>query len=428
MAEETQRAAPFEPEPFVIMAKPVGPACNMICSYCYYLDTAGIFPKEGNFRMSPDVLETYIRQYLASSPGPEVLFVWHGGEPALAGLDFYRRAVELQQRYTPEGWSCRNNLQTNGTLLDDEWCSFLAEHSFDVGVSIDGTQWLHDRYRKDRQGQGTYKRTADSILRLQKYGIQPDLLCTVTAASASEPLSVYRALREFNTGWVQFIPIVKRTPDGNVTPESVTGKAYGKFLATVFDDWLYNDYGSLNVQLFAEMSLVWAGGSPTACWMAPTCGRVLIVEHDGGVFSCDHFVDRQHYLGNISDTRLADLTDSPEQSNFGENKRNLLPRECLSCRWLGVCNGLCPKDRFISSEDGEPGLNYLCEGLKYFYSYAEKPLKQVIAQRKNGISPEVLRRNLHSKLIDRWKGIGRNDLCPCGSGKKAKNCCWELRP
>ncbi|HEY93682.1 MAG TPA: anaerobic sulfatase maturase [Dehalococcoidia bacterium] len=428
MPEENRETSPTSSEPFVVMAKPVGPACNLECSYCYYLDAATLFPSRERFRMSDEILENYIRQYMTTSPGPEVLFVWHGGEPTLAGLDFYRRVLELQQKYLPDGKSFRNNLQTNGILLNEEWCSFLADNHFDVGLSIDGTQWVHDTCRKDRLGYGTWELTAESIRRLKSHGIQPDLLCTVTSVSAREPLSVYRALRDFDTGWIQFIPIVQRTPDGEMTPESVSGEAYGRFMSNIFNEWIHHDLNRLNVQLFAEMSLVWMGGSPSVCWMSPTCGRVLIIEHDGGIYSCDHFVNKEHYVGNLITSPLNELVDSDVQYQFGENKQKLLPQQCRSCSWLEVCNGGCPKDRFAISEYGETGLNYLCDGLRRFYSYAEKPLKYVIRQRKAGKRPEVIMAELRDESREKWKGIGRNDPCPCGSGLKAKNCCWDLRP
>ena len=428
MLEEARRDTAPVGETFVVMAKPVGPACNLECSYCYYLETARLFSHPHQFRMLDDLLETYVCQYIAASPGPEVLFVWHGGEPTLAGLDFYRRAVELQQAYLPEGWTCRNNIQTNGTLLDDEWCSFLAETHFDVGLSIDGTQWLHDTYRKDHSGRGTYERAAGAIRRLQANGIQPDLLCTVTSETAKEPISVYRALRNLNTGWIQFIPIVRRETDGKITPETVTGEAYGRFLCTVFNEWIHYDLDKLNVQFFAEMSLVWSGGNPSVCWMAPTCGRVLIVEHDGGIYSCDHFVNPEHCIGNINNSPLSALVEAPAQRQFGEDKRDRLPGQCRSCAWLSVCNGGCPKDRFLLTEDGETGLNYLCSGLQHFFTHAEKPLKKVIELRRRKVSPETVMAELRADLMSRWKGVGRNDPCPCGSGRKAKNCCWSQRP
>jgi len=409
---EIGRAATPGSEPFVVMAKPVGPVCNMECSYCYYLETARFYTRPHRFRMSDSLLETYVRQYIAASPGPVVLFVWHGGEPTLTGLDFYRRVIELQKRYLPQGWTCWNNLQTNGILLDDEWCSFLADAHFDVGVSIDGTQWLHDANRKDLRGRGTYERVVEAIRRLQNHGIQPDLLCVVTSAVAEEPISVYRALRNLNTGWIQFIPIVQRTPDGKVTSESVTSEAYGRFLCTVFDEWVHHDLGRLNVQFFAEISLVWSGGTTNLCWMAPTCGRVLIVEHDGGVYTCDHFVTPERRIGDIETSSLSALVDSPSQRRFGDDKRDRLPAQCRSCSRLMVCNGGCPKDRFALTEDGEPGLSYLCNGLRHFFAHAEQPLKQVMERKKQGLSPEAIMAELRAESLVRWKGIGRNDPCP----------------
>lgn len=424
LASEATRTS----EPFVVMAKPVGPICNLECSYCYYLDTARLYDRPHQFQMSDDLLETYIRQYIEASPGPVVHFVWHGGEPALAGLDFYRRAVELQRRYLPAGWTCWNNLQTNGTLLDDEWCSFLAAEHFAVGLSIDGTARLHDAYRKDRRGRGTYALVAAAARRLQAHGIQPDLLCTVTSAAAEEPLNVYRALRDIGTGWVQFLPIVRRGPDGGVTPESVTPEAYGRFLCAVFDQWAHHDIGKLNVQFFVETSLVWGGGSANLCWMAPTCGRVLVVEHDGAVYACDHFVTPEHRLGDLDDAHLGALVDAPAQLQFGADKQDRLPAQCRSCPWLTVCNGGCPKDRFALAEDGEPGLNYLCDGLRRFFAYADQPLHHFIERGRKGIRPAAIMAELRAQSLVRWRGIGRNDPCLCGSGLKAKRCCWSQRP
>jgi uncharacterized protein len=414
-------------EPFVVMAKPVGPLCNLECGYCYYSKNGQPRQNSEHFRMSDSLLETYIRQYIEASQGPIVAFTWHGGEPTLAGIDFYRRAVELQKQYLPEGWSCWNNLQTNGILLDDEWCSFLADAHFDVGVSIDGTEWLHDEFRKDHSGNGTYARVAQAVHKLQAYGIQPDLLCTVNSATVKEPVAVYRALRKLNTGWIQFIPIVRRTEDGQVTADSVTGEGYGQFLCAVFDEWIYHDIGQLDVQLFAEMTLVWSGGTASLCWMAPTCGRVLIVEQDGGVYSCDHFVTPEYHIGDLATSTLGSLVDLPVQRSFGNNKKDLLPSQCSSCPWLAICNGGCIKERFLTAENGEPGLNYLCSAYRMFYAHAEKPLRKVIELRKRGTAPEGIMSILREEAMVKWRGIGRNDPCPCGSGRKAKQCCWDKR-
>jgi uncharacterized protein len=377
--------------------------------------------------MTDAALETYIRQYLEASPGPSVQFTWHGGEPTLAGLDFYRRAAELQRRYLPEGWECWNNLQTNGLLLDDAWCDFLAGAGFDVGLSIDGTQRAHDAYRRSRSG-GTWEQAAAAVRRLQAHGIQPDLLCTVTAATASEPSAVYRALRSFGTGWIQFIPVALREADGGISPESVTAEDYGNFLCAVFDEWSLRDLGRTEVQLFAETARVWSGGAAGLCWMAPVCGRVLIVEQDGGVYSCDHFVDPDHRIGSIADSSLGELADSPAQRRFGAAKSDSLPAQCRECPWRPACNGGCPKDRWALSGEGEPPANYLCAGLKRFFSYSEKPLKKIARQRRAGAGPDAIMSALRQDMQERWRGVGRNDPCPCGSGRKAKHCCWRQRP
>ena len=257
-------------QPFMVMAKPVGSRCNMRCSYCYYLDKGQFSTHATQTRMGFDLLERLIRQYIEAAPGPVVSFVWHGGEPTLAGLDFYRRAVQLQKKYLPRGWEVWNNLQTNGVLLNDEWCRFLKENRFDVGLSVDGCESVHDRNRRDRGGKGTYQRVRRAAERLKSAGILPDLLCTVNAASTEDPLAVYRGLRELGTGWVQFIPIVVRLPDGGMAPESVTPEGYGRFLNAVFDEWVTHDLGKLDVQLFAETARIWAGGQASLCWMAPT--------------------------------------------------------------------------------------------------------------------------------------------------------------
>jgi len=408
--------------PFSVMAKPVGSHCNLRCSYCYYLETPTSLP-----RMPDETLERFIAQYIAANPGPEIGFVWHGGEPTLAGLDFYRRVVELQRRHLPDGWACWNNLQTNGVLLDDEWCTFLANEKFDVGLSIDGTGWIHDQHRPDPRGHGSYRAAADAITRLQGHGISPDLLCTVTSTTAAHAVEVYRALRDFGTGWVQFIPIVRRDGHG-VTPDSVSGRAYGDFLNIVFDEWVLHDLGRLDVQLFAETARTLTGGAPGLCWLAPTCGRVLVVEADGGVYSCDHFVDPGHRLGDIESADLGVLANSPAQDAFGRAKRDLLPGRCRGCPWLALCNGGCPKDRFAMTADGEPGLNHLCEGLDAFFAHAVPELSRVGQMTQRGAAPATIMASLRESRLAVWRGVGRNDPCPCGSGRKSKQCCWDTRP
>ena len=406
--------------PFSVMAKPVGSRCNLRCDYCYYLDT----PHVGPARMTDETLERFVRQFIEAGPGPQVSFVWHGGEPTLAGLAFYRRVVESQRRYLPNGWACWNNLQTNGVLLDDEWCAFLADHHFDVGLSIDGTRWLHDQSRRDARGGGSHQAAADAIRRLQAHGVQPDLLCTVTSAAAREPLAVYRTLRDFGTGWMQFIPIV-RSDRGKVTSDSVGAAEYGDFLCAVFDEWTLHDLGRTDVQLFAETARVLAGGEAGLCWMAPTCGRALIVEADGGVYSCDHYVTPSHRLGDVATADLRDLADSPAQTVFGDDKRDGLPARCRSCPWLPLCHGGCPKDRGL---DGEPGLNHLCAGLARFFGHATPVLERIGRLARGGRPASAIMAELRAETAAAWRDVGRNDPCPCGSGRKAKHCCWAGRP
>ena len=415
-------------EPFVVMVKPVGSRCNLQCSYCYYLQTAYPEQKPRQLRMTDETLERFVRQYIEASPGPVVSFTWHGGEPAMAGLDFYKLAVDLQKHYLPEGWSCWNNLQTNGLLLNDDWCSFLANERFDVGLSIDGAQWIHDLYRRDYNGRGSYQSAVDAIQRLQAHGVQPDLLCTVTSSAAEEPLAVYRALRGLHTGWIQFIPIVRRDHEGKLTPDSVSGDGYGDFLCAAFDEWALHDLGKLDVQLFAETIRVWSGGDAALCWMSPTCGRALIVEQDGGVYACDHYVTPDHRIGDIYASDLGELANSPVQRRFGDDKRDKLPAQCRICPWLDVCNGGCPKDRIALSDDGEAGSNHLCGGLRRFFSYIKPAANLIHLLSSKGFAADAIMGELRTYMQSRWKGIGRNDPCPCGSGRKAKNCCWERRP
>jgi len=403
--------------PFSVMVKPVGSLCNLRCTYCYYLPK----PRLGPPRMTDATLEALIAGQIHASPGPEVSFVWHGGEPTLAGLDFYRRVVELQRAHLPAGWQCWNSLQTNGVLLDDAWADFLAQERFDVGLSIDGTSWIHDQYRPDPGGRGSYQAGVAAAGRLMARGLRPDLLCTVTSTTAAEPAAVYRNLRGFGTGWVQFIPIVEHDAAGALTPESVTGPAYGDFLCAVFDEWVRHDLGATDVQLFAETARVVSGGQPGLCWMAPTCGRALVIESDGGVYSCDHFVNPEHRLGDTADG-LGALVDSDVQRAFGDNKRASVAERCVSCPWLRFCNGGCPKDR-----DAD-GLNVLCAGLERFFAHAVPVLEQVAGWARRGEATSSIMERLRQQAAAAWQGVGRNDPCPCGSGRKAKDCCWATRP
>ena len=372
--------------PLAVMAKPVGSRCNMRCTYCYYLEKGKYSENPKQTRMSFDLLEKLIRQTVAASPGPVVSFTWHGGEPTLAGMDFYKKALELEKKYLPKGWEAWNNLQTNGLLLNEGWCRFLKENRFDVGLSIDGSMEVHDSNRRLPNGAGTFGRVSAAIRRLREAGVEPDLLCTVNAASQEKPLEVYRALRDTGCIWVQFIPVVIRSGEG-AAPGSVSPEGYGRFLTEVFDEWVRHDLGVLDVQLFAEMARIMAGGQASLCWMSPTCGHVLIAEEDGAVYSCDHFVDPAHRLGTLREGSLARLAESEFQRAFGLAKRESLTDECRACPYLRFCNGGCPKDRFGLSAEGQPGQYWLCAGLKAFFAHAQPILERVMAMSAQGKTP-----------------------------------------
>lgn len=380
----------IETIPFSVIAKPVGSRCNMNCAYCYYLDKGKYSQHVKQSRMNFSLLEKLIRQTIEANPGPVVSFTWHGGEPTLAGIEFFQRVVEIEKKYLPKGWEVWNNLQTNGLLLNDEWCKFLRNNHFDVGISIDGNRLTHDKNRKDKGGNTTYNRVKKSIQRLLTYGIQPDLLCTVTSVSLDDPLDIYRALRALDTGWIQFIPVIVPMPNGGIDPISISPKGYGQFLCTVFDEWICHDLGLVDVQLFAETAKVWAGGTAGVCHMAPTCGQVIVVEEDGSIYSCDHFVDNEHRLGNLLSNRIDKTVNSIQQQNFGNSKKNSLTQECLACPWLSCCNGGCPKDRFGMSSDGENGQYYLCQGLKDFFSHADAPLHAAMSLSREGKSTQEI--------------------------------------
>ena len=378
-------------KPFSLMVKPAGSSCSMRCQYCYYIDN----PESGSRFMSEQILEQTIRSYAAAASYPVLSYVWHGGEPTLRGIEFYKRAAELQRKYLPEGFECWNSLQTNGLALNDEWCRFLSLNHFDVGISIDGTRAIHDTYRHDAGGNPTYERIRNNITLLQKYGIQPDLLCTVTKDTARDAYQVYNSLKRLRTGWVQFIPIVNHDEDGNVSEESVRPDSYGNFLTELFRLWLTKDFMTNDVQMFAELLNVHNGSRATLCWLGETCGQALVIESDGGIYSCDHFVTRSHLLGNVMDTPLDQAVMCEQQSLFGNAKRDELSEKCRTCRYLHLCHGGCPKDRFLPGRE-----NYLCEGLYAFFEYSTPVYQRLLELLKQKVPKDraikILRRE---KLI-----------------------------
>jgi len=385
---------------FHVMTKPIGPLCNLDCKYCFYLEKEKLFPSNENFRMSDEVLESYVRQYIAAQNVPEIHFAWQGGEPTLLGVGFFRKVVEFQKKYAG-GKTINNALQTNGTLLDDEWCAFLAEHRFLVGVSVDGPPKLHDAYRVDKKGGATYEKVILGIRRLQKHGVEFNTLTVVNRVNSKKPLEVYRFLKEIGSGFIQFIPLVERLADAEaiklgldlaapprvdeegarlpVTEWSVEPEQYGKFLTTIFDEWVKQDVGKVFVQLFDVALGNWMGMGGGLCVFSENCGSALAMEHNGDVYSCDHYVYPRYKLGNLLNQDLGAMAASEEQRAFGQAKSATLPEYCRSCEVRFACHGECPKHRFLRTPDGEPGLNYFCRAYKRFFTHVDPSMRKMAA-------------------------------------------------
>ncbi len=368
-------------EDFQVFVKPVGAICNLACSYCYYLNKKQLYPEEQRFRMAEDLLEEYIVQHINASPGPELFFSWHGGEPTIAGLQYFRRIVELQQKHRSENCRIVNGIQTNGTLLDDNWCRFLAAENFMVGISIDGPKDLHSIYRRSKDGKPSFDETIRGYQLLKSYGIHCEILCVVNAQNVAYPLRVYRFFKELQAEFITFLPLVEKmnSSEKPVSERTVPSRAFGEFLCTIFDEWKASDIGTIKIQIFEEALRTAFDLEHTLCIFKKTCGGVPVLEHNGDFYSCDHFVDPKHLIGNIRETSLVELLESSEQMAFGEAKLDLLPEYCLTCEVLKMCNGACPKDRFIDTPEGESGLNYLCEGYKLFFNHC-KPLVEEVAE------------------------------------------------
>jgi uncharacterized protein len=381
------------PPAFHIMTKPRGAICNLDCKYCYFLSKERLYP-DSDFRMSDEALENYVRQYIAAQRVPEVTFAWQGGEPTLMGLDFYRRAVRLQEKYRRPGMKIYNTLQTNGLQIDDEWAGFFKKRNFLIGVSLDGPEKLHDTYRVDKGGRPTQRRVLAGIERLKKHQVEFNILTCVHAANGDHPLAVYRFLRdEVGARYIQFIPIVERAnrtgfQEGEkVTRRSVAPRQYGRFLVQIFDEWLRRDVGQVFVQLFDVTLGVWSGYRAGLCIFEETCGTALALEHNGDLYSCDHFVEPKHFLGDIGDKEMIPLVASEKQQQFGLAKRETLPGYCRQCNVRFMCNGGCPKERFIKTPDGEAGLNYLCRGYKLFFNHIDQPMRMMANLLQMGRSP-----------------------------------------
>lgn len=386
--------------PLYLMAKPASAACNLRCSYCYYLEKRNLYQGSSQL-MDEETLELFIKEYIEAQTTPEVMFIWHGGEPLLRPIAFYQRALELQQRYA-KGRKIDNCIQTNATLLTDEWCKFLQKNNFLVGVSIDGPRHMHDALRKRAQGEGSYSDVIRGIRLLTKYHIEWNAMATVNAVNVKHPLEFYRFFRdELECRYLQFTPVVERThilegrcrllhgsePDGVVTPYSVTAKQWGEFLCAIFDEWVRNDVGEMFVQLFDTTLANWVGSPAGVCTMSKYCGQGATIEHNGDVYSCDHFVFPEYKLGNIHDNSLISMMYGTKQREFGEAKYRSLPRQCHECRYEFACHGECPRNRFISTADGQHGLNYLCEGYHAFFTKAHKAMDYMSQQLKQGLPP-----------------------------------------
>ena len=382
--------------------------------------------------MTDDVSESYLRQYLAAQRIPHATIAWQGGEPTLMGLDFYRRSIACEQQYARSGMVIERTLQTNGTLLDEEWCTFFREHHYLVGLSLDGPRELHDVYRVDKAGHPTFDRVLRAARLLQEHNVEFNILCAVSAANASRPMEVYRFFRDdVGARFIQFIPIVERNSEtgfqegSTVSDRSVTAEEWGRFLITIFDEWVTRDVGRVFVQHFDAALAAWAGAPPAVCIFSPTCGTALALEHNGDLYSCDHFVEPDYLLGNILDTPLSELVSSDAQRQFGLNKRDMLPQDRQECPVRFACHGECPKNRFIETPTGESGLNYLCAGYRAFFAHIDPPMRQMTALLRQGRAPaDVMLKYRRPPVSAR---AGRNDPCPCGSGLKYKKCHGALK-
>jgi len=389
----TDGTAPTNSIAYQVMLKPRGPICNLDCDYCYYLSKERLYPGS-EFRMGDELLETFIRKYIETQDVPEITFAWQGGEPLLMGLDFYRRVVEYQWKYAPSGTRIVNAFQTNGLLLDDEWGTFLHDHGFLIGLSLDGPEEMHDAFRVDRGGEPTWTRVMAGLETLRKHEVEFNILTCVHTANMEHPVEVYRFLRDEVEAWfIQFIPIVERDNESGfqegeaITARSVTGSAYGSFLTGVFDEWVRRDVGNLFVQIFDVALAAWCGMSPSLCIFEETCGTALVLEHNGDLYSCDHFVEPRHLLGNITGDSMIDLVWSDQQREFGEAKRDTLPRYCLQCDVRFICNGGCPKNRVLRTPDDETGLNWLCEGYRTFFGHIDPAMQFMVGELRAGRPP-----------------------------------------
>ena len=440
------------PAAFHILAKPAGAICNLDCKYCFFLSKEMLYPGS-RFRMADELLEAYIQQTIQGHRVPEVIIAWQGGEPTLMGLDFFRRSIEYEKKYQKPGMTILNTIQTNGTLLDDEWCQFFKETNFLVGLSLDGPSEMHDAYRVDKGGKPTFDKVLRAARLMQQHQVDFNILCTVHAANQDHPQEVYRFFRdEVGVTFIQFIPIVEREAQPALLPEqslpvlseptlktgketrhfymqqgnaitdrSCTAEGYGNFLNGVFDEWVRHDVGTVYVQMFDVALASWVGVPNGLCVHSETCGAALALEHNGDLYSCDHFVEPKYLLGNILKDNMIDLIASDQQRKFGLDKRDTLPNYCRVCSVRFACHGGCPKDRFIETPDGEPGLNYLCAGFKLFFNHVDQPMRIMADLLKQNRAPAEIMQILAVEEATRLSGESpKHDARPARRRHKPK--------
>lgn len=378
--------------PLYVMTKPAGAHCNLACDYCYYMEKQKLYQNGEKHVMSDQLTEVFVREYIQSQFGREVNFTWHGGEPMIRPLSYYKKVVRWQRQYA-EGKTILNCLQTNGTLLTPEWCRFLHDEGWLVGISIDGPQNMHDAYRMKRNGAPTWEKVMQGIEMLDRYDVEWNAMAVVNDITAARPLEFYRFFRdELECRYLQFTPVVERihrhqdgrhlahVMDGEeyaVAPFSVTPEAWGEFLCTMFDEWYRNDVGEMFVQTFEATLANWAGVTPGVCSLSDWCGHAAVMEHNGDIYCCDHFVFPEYYLGNIRNRGILDMLNSEKQMAFADMKTKGLPAQCHKCQWQFACHGECPRNRFVKTKDGEPGLNYLCEGYRRYFEHVAPYMEEL---------------------------------------------------
>jgi uncharacterized protein len=405
-----------------VVAKPIGPACNLNCEYCFYLEKKALFGPREDYRMPDDVLSAFIRGYIEAQPTPAVEFTWQGGEPTLLGIDFFRRVIEFQKPFMRRK-TITNSLQTNGTLLTDKWCAFLKKHGFLVGISLDGPKDVHDRYRRDRKGEGSFDRVMRGLRLLQKHGVEHNVLASVARETSRKPLEVYRFFKGQGVEFIQFVPIIERLPSSTeqvlglnlagpavltqeetnalVTPWTVLPEEYGDFLIAIYEEWVRQDVGTTFVMNFEWAFNAWIGNTSPVCIHARQCGRSLVIEHNGDVYACDHCVYPEYKLGNIVTENLRDMAGMSRKSGFGVTKETALPRWCRECEVLAACHGGCPKHRFTQSYHGEPGLHYLCAGYQKFFRHIRKYLRVITTLLENGLPASEVMKAVKGPLVIR---------------------------